>query len=69
MCEDKFPLCPVLGWLYPNGVAVGVIEDHLVSVASAGSEWELASVVRVDCVMGVIRLDIDVVLHVGGGSE
>ena len=68
-CEDKFPLRPVLGRLHPNGVAVGVIEDHLVPVASAGCEWEFSSLVGVDCVMGVVRLDIDVLMLVGGGSE
>ena len=46
-----------------------MIEDHLVPIASAGCEWEFPSLVRVDCVIGVIRLDIDVVLCVGGGSE
>ena len=69
VCEDKFALRPVLGRLHPNGVAVSVIEDHLVPVASAGSEWEFSSLVCVDCVTDVVRLDKDVLLCVGGGSE
>ncbi len=46
-----------------------MIEDHLALVAFAGSVWEFSSLVRVDCVAGVIRLDIDVLLYEGGGSE
>jgi len=52
-----------------NGVAVGVIEDHLVPVASAGCVWKFSSLVRVDCVAGVVRLDIDVLVCEGGDSE
>ncbi len=65
-CKDNFPLCPVFGGLNPNGVAVGVIDDHLVPVASAGCEWESSSLVQVDCVASVICLDVDVLLCVGG---
>ena len=63
-CEDKFPLRPVLGRLHPNGVAVGVIEDHLVPIASVGCMWEFTSLVGIDCVTGVICLDIDVLVSV-----
>ena len=41
-----------------------MIEDHLVSVASAGRVWEFTSLARIDCVAGVIRLDIDVLVCV-----
>ena len=46
-----------------------MIEDHLILVAFAGCVWELSSLVRVDCVTGVIRLDINVLLCEGGGSK
>ena len=46
-----------------------MIEDHLVLVAFAGCLWEFSSLVRVDCVVGVIHLDIDVLLCEGGDSE
>ena len=62
--STPFPLRPVFGQLNPNGVAAGVIEDHLVPVASAGCMWEFTSLVRIDCVTGVIHLDRDVLVCV-----
>ena len=41
----------------------------MVSVAFAGCVWKFSSLVRVDSVVGVVRLDIDVLLCEGGGSK
>ena len=36
-CQDHLPLCFVLHWLHPSGVAVDVVEEHLILVAAAGA--------------------------------
>ena len=36
-CQDHFTLCFVFHWLNPGGVAVNVVEDHLILVAAAGA--------------------------------
>jgi hypothetical protein len=37
-------------------------EDHLVSKTSAGDMWKLTGLVGVQCVTGVIVLDVDIIL-------
>ena len=37
MCQNHLPLCFVFHWLHPSGVAVDVVEEHLILVAAAGA--------------------------------
>ena len=52
----------VLGGFNPDGVAVDVVEDHLVLKTSAEDVWKLTGLVGVQCVTGVIGLDVDIIL-------
>jgi hypothetical protein len=52
----------VLGGFNPDGVAVNVVEDHLVLKTSAGDVWKLTGLVGVQCVSGVVGLNVYVVL-------
>ena len=45
---DHFAFRPAFHWLDPGGVAVDVVQYHLVPVAAAGDVWELACLVTVD---------------------
>ena len=36
-CQNHLPLCFVFYWLHPSGVAVDVVEEHLILVAAAGA--------------------------------
>ena len=36
-CQNHLPLCFVFHWLHPSGVAVNVVEEHLILVAAAGT--------------------------------
>ena len=55
--HNHFPLCFVFDWLHPSGVAIDVVEEHLILVAAAGALWELASLVCVDRGFGLISCD------------
>ena len=48
-------------WFDPYCVAVHIVKYHLISVASAGDVWELACLVGVEGVCGVVHADDDVV--------
>ena len=39
-----------------------MVEDHLISKTSAGNMWKLAGLVSVQCVTGVVGLDVDITL-------
>ena len=60
--QNHSPIWFVFDWLHPSGVAIDVVEEHLILVAAAGALWELASLVCVDCGFGIIACDKDVVL-------
>ena len=60
--KDKFPFGFVLGWFDPDGVAVDMVEDHLVLKTPAGDMWKLTSLIGVQCVSGVVGLDVYVLL-------
>ena len=45
---DHLAYRSILRCLYPGGVAVDVLEDHLVCVASAGDMWELSGLVSMN---------------------
>ena len=60
--HTHFPLYFVFDWLHPSGVAIDVVEEHLILVAAAGALWEFASLVCVDRGFGLIACDKDVVL-------
>ena len=36
-CQNNSPLCLVFHWLHPSGVAVDVVEEHLILVSVAGA--------------------------------
>ena len=61
-CKDEFSLRSVFGGFNPDGIAGDMVEDHLISKTSAGNMWKLSSLVGVQCVVGVIGLDEDVIL-------
>ena len=60
--QNHSPICFVFDWLHPSGVAVDVVEEHLILVATDGALWELASLVCVDRGFGLITCDKYVVL-------
>ena len=60
--QNHFPLRFVFDWLHPSGVAVDVVEEHLILVAAAGALQELASLVYVDCGFKLLDCYKDVVL-------
>ena len=62
MCKDELTFGSVLGGFNPDGIAVNVVEDHLISITSAGNMWKLAGLVGVQCVTGVVGLDVDITL-------
>ena len=54
--------CFVEHWLHPSGVAVDVVEEHLILVAAAGTGMELACLVCVDGGLGLVNRDKNVML-------
>ena len=60
--QNHFPLRFFLNWLHPSGVAVDVVEEHLILVATAGALHELASLVCVDRGFRLVDRYEDVVL-------
>ena len=61
-CLDEFVLGIVLGGFHPNGVAVNMVEDHLVLKTSAGDMWKLTGSVSVKCVSCVVGFHVYVML-------
>jgi hypothetical protein len=61
-CKNHFSLRFILHGFHPHGVAVDVVEEHLVFVAAAGACWELACLVGVDGGFGLVNCDVNVVL-------
>ena len=62
MGQNNSPLRFVFYWLHPGGVAVDVVEEHLILVAAAGALRKLASLVCVYCGFRLVDRYKDVVL-------
>ena len=60
--QNHFSLRFVLYWTYPSGVAIDVVEQHLILVAAAGTGWKLACLVCVDCGFGLVNCDKNIKL-------
>ena len=60
--KDELAFGFMFSGFYPDGVAVDVVEYHLVLKTSAGDVWKLTRLIGVQCVLGVVGFDIDIVL-------
>ena len=68
-CQNELAFSFVFGWLDPYGIAVTMIEDHLVAIASAGDMRKLTSLIRKHHVIGVVHFDVDLLTWFGGCCE
>ena len=60
--KDELAFCFIFSGFYPDGVAVDVVEYHLVLKPSAGDVLKLTHLIGVQCVLGVVGFDVDIVL-------
>jgi len=60
--KEELTLGFVFSGFNPDGVSVNVVEYHLVLKTSAGDMWKLTRLIGVQCVLGVVGLDVDIVL-------
>ena len=68
-CQNELAFGLVFGWLDPYGIAVTMIEDHLVAITSAGDVKKLTSLIGKRRVIGVICFDVDLLTWFGGCCE